>query len=178
MSNTRITDLTFISDIADADVFVIDDVSELVTHKLDIANLSVAITGGISANLSNTSNTVANILTGTVNLSSVSFVDSNTSSVSLSGIGASPTDIFSFDSNDYRAAELLILVSDSEYSISKILLIHDDVDCYITEYGAVGSSNTELTSIDANIVNGLVNVTASGGSGNKKISVLANYLLK
>lgn len=48
MANVRITDLSFISELSPEDVIVIDDVSELVTHKLNLANL-IQFTGNAYA---------------------------------------------------------------------------------------------------------------------------------
>lgn len=48
MANVRITDLSFIPQLAPEDLLVIDDVSELVTHKLSLANL-ITFTGNAYA---------------------------------------------------------------------------------------------------------------------------------
>ena len=57
-----------------------------------------------------------------------------------SGIGAAATTLFSFPGAVYRGAELVVMTQDitnSEYQINKMLIVHDGTDVHFSEYGIV-----------------------------------------
>lgn len=80
----------------------------------------------------------------------------------LANVTAAPTAIYSYPKT-YRAAEILVLTQDSEYEISKLLVIHDDVYVYTTQYGSVYTGSSELTNISASIIGSDIVLSAQGG---------------
>lgn len=98
------------------------------------------------------------------------------------GIGSADTEIFNFPGATYRGAELTILtqdISNTEYQICKMLIVHDGTDVHFTEYGIVHTGTGELTTFDVTIDGSdVISVRASGGSANKKISVASHNLIQ
>lgn len=120
----------------------------------------------------------AGINTAHINLDSVANVSGEVST----GVGITPTPIFSFAGSLYRGAELTLLVQDitaTEYQISKILVIHDGNSVYTTEYGVLHTGAVDLNSFSATIDGSdVVTLASSGGSANKKISVVSSLLIQ
>jgi len=98
------------------------------------------------------------------------------------GIGSADTEIFNFPGATYRGAELTVLTQDitnTEYQICKMLIIHDGTDVHFTEYGIVHTGSGELTTFNVTIDGSdVISVRASGGSANKKISVASHNLIQ
>ena len=98
------------------------------------------------------------------------------------GIGSADTEIFNFPGATYRGAELTVLTQDitnTEYQICKMLIIHDGTDVHFTEYGIVHTGTGELTTFNVTIDGSdVISVRASGGSANKKISVASHNLIQ
>ena len=91
----------------------------------------------------------------TFDKSSKIFSLGNTSSYSSNGVtsGASQVVVDSFLIASYRSAEYLISIKDTtanNYQLSKILLIHDGGNTYMTEFGTV-LSNTTVGVFDSSI---------------------------
>lgn len=99
-----------------------------------------------------------------------------------SSIGTADTEIFNFPGTVYRAAELTFLtqdISNSEYQINKMLIVHDGTDVHFTEYGAVHTGTNELTTFNVTIDGSdIISVRSSGGSANKKITVASHNLIQ
>jgi len=81
----------------------------------------------------------------------------------------------SFSSTTYRTTKYLIQVEQtgvSEFYSSEILLMHDDTNVYITEYAILATTNSPISSIDADINNGNIRllVTPSVANTTTKIS--------
>ena len=135
----------------------------------DVIDGTTPFTGPVTFN-STISATVAEL--GSVH------VTSNT----LSSIGSADTEVFTFPGSVYRGAELTILtqdISNSEYQINKMLIVHDGEDLYFTEYGIVYTGTGELTNFNATLdVSDVISVRASGGSANKKISIASHNLIQ
>jgi len=73
-----------------------------------------------------------------------------TSSVSFE---SSATTIMSFNQASYRAAELLITITDSantEYSVQKAVVIHNGTTAFGTVYGVTNTGSTDLATISFN----------------------------
>ena len=80
-----------------------------------------------------------------------------------------------FPVSTYRSAEYLIQMSDtstafSQYHITKILLIHDGTNPYLTEYGTIYSNNN-LGSIDAVINTGNVQIKITPNTSFSNVAV-------
>lgn len=99
-----------------------------------------------------------------------------------SSIGTADTEVFNFPGATYRGAELVVLTQDitnTEYQINKMLIIHDGTDVHFTEYGLVHTGTGELAEFNVTIDGSdVISVRASGGSANKKISVASHNLIQ
>jgi archaellum component FlaC len=99
-----------------------------------------------------------------------------------SSIGSADTEIFNFPGATYRGAELTVLtqdISNSEYQICKMLIVHDGTTVHFTEYGIVHTGSGELSTFNVTIDGSdVISVRASGGSANKKISVASHNLIQ
>lgn len=87
-----------------------------------------------------------------VNTSSLSIGGSNESYVNVVTSGTSAQLIDSFDITTHRSAEYCLTIKNTAangYQMSKLLLIHDDTDALVTEYGII-FSNTSLGVFSAN----------------------------
>lgn len=160
----------------------------------NVDTLSTAV-DTVTANVNTVSSNVDSILNGTSSFTGqTSFgagidttyivLDSvaNASGEIATGIGSSPTTIFTFAGSQYRGAELTLLVQDItnlEYQISKILVIHDGTSVYTTEYGVLHTGSSDLNIFSATIDGSdVITITSSGGSANKKISVVSSLLIQ
>jgi hypothetical protein len=160
-------------------------------------NLNVAgnanITGNISANLiSGTLSTSAqpnitsvgtltslnvsgNITANNYNANTVetNSVISKRNSVSVSTL----TVIDSFAANTYRSAKYVISSqSDLGYESLEALLIHNDINSYITVYGAINDGGGNTVTLSTAISSGNVELRATGLSSNTEIRLLGTYI--
>lgn len=133
MSNVRITDLTFIPTLAPEDVLLIDDVSELVTHKLSLANL-LQFTGNaysVSSSLDNYAATTNAALANT---------SANLSISTDSGV-----------SNLIVGQELLSIIGDSavltSISSNVVTISLSETGIVANTYGSVSSESLQLPAI-------------------------------
>lgn len=155
----------------------VDSLSGNLTSKINTVSSNVdAILDGSTAFTGEVS--FAGINTTYIELDSVA----NTSGELATSVGSASTSIFTFAGSEYRGAELTVLVQDittSEYQVSKILVVHDGNEVYTTEYGVLHTGSTDLNIFSASIDGSdVVTVTSTGGSPNKKISVISNLLLQ
>jgi len=115
---------------------------------------------------------------GNLTLDSTFAIESN----SATGIGSTETTLFSFPGATYRGAELLLMTQDitnSEYQINKMLIVHDGTDVHFTEYGAVHTGTDELATFNVAIDGSdVISIKTTGGSANKKITVAQHLLLQ
>lgn len=99
-----------------------------------------------------------------------------------SSIGTADTEIFNFPGATYRAAELTIMTQDitnSEYQINKMLIVHDGTDVHFAEYGLVHTGTDDLADFNVTMDGSdIISVRSSGGSANKKISVASHNLIQ
>ena len=149
----------------------------------------------VSSNVDAVDGRVDNIIDGTTPFTgAVTFNDTISATVAKlntqlhvtsnvkTGIGSADTEIFNFPGATYRGAELTVLTQDitnTEYQICKMLIVHDGTDVHFTEYGIVHTGTGELTIFNV-IIDGsdIISVRASGGSANKKISVASHNLIQ
>lgn len=144
------------------------------TNTRIVAN-SITITGVLTVtNSSSFSNSVS--VTGPLALSNtLSFderiVDSNTATVST----ATATVIDSFSANEFRAGKYVISVKDtgnSTYQTTELLVMHSDIDVFITEYATLRSVANNIVTFSANLSGTTVRlwVTPSVGTSTYKIA--------
>lgn len=175
---TTAADQITISSSAGGDIDLVQDNVTALTANVDIVQDNVAaiidgstaFTGAVTFN-DTISATVAKLNTQL-------HVTSNVKS----SIGSTDTEIFNFPGATYRGAELLLLTQDianSEYQVTKMLIVHDGTDVHFTEYGIVHTGTGELTTFNVTIDGSdVISVRASGGSANKKISVSSHNLIQ
>jgi hypothetical protein len=140
------------------------------------ANLDAVIDGTTS--FTGDSTFLGSVSTPVTKLNTQLHVTSNVKS----SVGTADTEIFNFPGTVYRAAELTFLtqdISNSEYQINKMLIVHDGTDVHFTEYGAVHTGTNELSTFNVTIDGSdIISVRSSGGSANKKISVASHNLIQ
>lgn len=149
----------------------------------------------VSSNVDTVDGRVDNIIDGTTPFTgAVTFNDTISAKVAKlntqlhvtsnvkTSIGSADTEIFNFPGATYRGAELTVLtqdISNTEYQICKMLIVHDGTDVHFTEYGIVHTGSGELTTFNVTIDGSdVISVRASGGSANKKISVASHNLIQ
>lgn len=160
----------------------------------NVSSLTTSV-NTIRANVNSVQDNVASIISGSTAFTGpVTFNDNisadrailNTqlqigSNVST-GVGTGTVAIFTFPGATYRAAELLMMVQDitnTEYQLSKILVVHDGTSVYTTEYGVLHTGSSDLTTFTATIDGSdIVTISSVGGSANKKITVASHYLIQ
>ena len=82
---------------------------------------------------------------------------------------AIPVNIFEFSASTYSGGKLLIEATDIQSSfkhISEILISHDNVNVFATEYGVIQTANTVLATFDLDILSGSVRLLATPVSSN------------
>lgn len=125
--------------------------------------LATNVTTG-SANIFTSVTGTVNIggLASTIYLGTQAAVESSTTA--LSTTTQSPVDTFS--ATTFRSAEYLVQITQgTEYQISKILLVHDGTNVYLTEYGTItGPGSSALCTLDADIATGSVRLLVTMGT--------------
>jgi len=158
-----------------------------------IANNNISVTGNVSANLVTgtlTTNAQPNVtsvgtltslnVTGNVtsNIANANTVITN-SVASKRGNIAVTTDtiIDSFPVSKYRSAKYVVRSSsDIGYESLEVLLIHDDINSYITVYAAINDGGGNTVSITTGVSSGNVELRATGLSTNTKINLIGTYV--
>ena len=137
-----------------------------VTTNSNTAAGNAAITGTFTATSVSLSNSTSNISITIPTSSQISngvfYLNANGSwsaaggllSQAVSTTGTSIQNIDSFSTSTYRTAEYLISVKDNvanNYYSSKLIVMHDGGNSYITEYGIM-TSNSSVGTFSANII--------------------------
>jgi hypothetical protein len=164
-----------------------------VTARGNLIANNISTTGNISANLITgtlTTAAQANITTvGTLgNLTVAGNTTSNNSTAntvltnsiaSKRGNIAVTTDtiIDSFPVSQYRSAKYVVRSSsDIGYESLEVLLIHDDINSFITVYAAINDGGGNTVSITTGVSSGNVELRATGLSTNTKINLIGTYV--
>ena len=128
--------------------------SALLIGNSTINSTSVSLSNSTS-NISITIPTASQISNGQFYLNANgSWTTAGELSSTITTTGTSIQNIDSFSTSTYRTAEYLISVKDNvanNYYSSKLIVMHDDGNAYITEYGVI-ISNTSLGTFSANII--------------------------
>jgi hypothetical protein len=96
-----------------------------------------------------------------------------TETTSISFTSAATT-IASFNATSYRSAEMFITTTDSanaEYEVAKALVVHDGSTAYVTVYGQLSSTGSDLSTYSATLTGGsvLLQAVSSGGTQTAKV---------
>ena len=151
----------------------------------------------------NTGNIVGNLLTGTIttnaqpnitslgNLTSLNVIGNATSNISIANIAkvnstvskrtsisvSTLTVIDSFSISDYRTAKYTIKSgSDLGFESLEVLLIHNDINSYVTVYGAINTGGANTVTISTAINNGNVELKATGLGSNTVVNLIGTYV--
>jgi hypothetical protein len=122
---------------------------------------NLTVTGNISGNVT-TSNTV---ITETV-VGKRSVVDVTTLTV-----------VDSFPASAYRTAKYVVSSqNDDGYESLEVLLIHNDINSYVTVYGAINDGGGNTVTLSTGINSGNVELRATGLAGNTQIKLIGTYV--
>lgn len=87
-------------------------------------------------------------------------------------VGNTVVVIDSFSSQEYRTAKYIISVNGgTEFQCAEALVVHNDVDAYVVNYGIVYTGNARIMNFSANISDGYVTLYGQGVSS-------TNYVVK
>jgi hypothetical protein len=132
------------------------------------ANLTI---GGTSATTTIRGNLVANVANIT-NLQ-ISDISSSRSSISVT----TNTIVDSFPSTKYRSAKYMMRVNSSNgYQTSDVLLVHDNVGSYVTIYGSLSTTGSDIVSLSTSIVDGNVLLLATALQPSTTIKIIGTYV--
>jgi len=122
---------------------------------------SLTITGNISAN-----NATANTVTTNSSISKRSNIAVTTDTV-----------IDSFSKTDYRTAKYVVKSkSDIGYESLEVLLIHNNINSYVTVYAVINDGGGNTVSISTAINNANVELRATGLGANTVVNLIGTYV--
>lgn len=157
----------------------------------------------VGGNASVTGNVSANLITGTLTtsaqpnitsvgtLSSVNVTGNATSNIAIANTTqtnsvtskrssiavTNATVIDSFSAAEYRTAKYIISSQNDEgFESLEVLLIHNDINSYVTIYGAINDSGSNTVSITTNINSGNVELQATGLAANTEVRLIGTYV--
>jgi hypothetical protein len=158
--------------IADGGISTTGNISaNLITGTLTTASQSNITTVGTLGNLAVSSNTVTNIIDA--NTTQTQSIVSKRSNVSVSVL----TVIDSFAANSYRTAKYVVSSQNDEaYESLEVLLIHNDINSFITVYGAINDGGGNTVTMSTGINNGNVELRATGLAGNTVVKLIGTYV--
>ena len=122
---------------------------------------SVNVTGNATSNIAIANTTQTNSLT------------SKRSSVAVT----TATVIDSFSAAAYRTAKYIISSQNDEgFESLEVLLIHNNINSYVTIYGAINDSGSNAVSITTVINSGNVELQATGLAANTEVRLIGTYV--
>jgi hypothetical protein len=84
------------------------------------------------------------------------------------------TDIMTFNATSFRSAEAFITTTDtanSEFEVAKALIVHDGTTAYITVYGQISSTGSDLSTYSVTLSSGTVKLQAVSAGGQQSAKV-------
>lgn len=145
--------------------------ANLITGTLTTASQANITTIGTLGNLTVTSNTVTNLANANTVLTQ--------SVISKRGNIAVITDtvIDSFSVSAYRTAKYVIKSeNDDGYESLEVLLIHNNINSYVTVYAAINDGGGNTVSITTGISSGNVELRATGLAANTVVNLIGTYV--
>jgi hypothetical protein len=131
------------------------------------SNTIVANSVTVSNNLSTNTFVSSSLITNTINANSLVIKNALTTSARITNtISPNATLLTSFSSSVYRSAEFIYTVigigNTTRYNSGKMLVLHDDIDVYFTQYGILLTGDgLELAEFTSDINNGNVRIFAT-----------------
>ena len=151
------------------------------TSAVDLDSQTLAIQGTsneVDVALSGQSYTVGLpddvTVTGTLT-ANVGFANTMSFSNTITGIGTTTSKIFlhaELEDDDYRSVEYSVQASQgTNFHFTKLLVVHDGNNAYLTEYGTVYNSS-EIASYNVELAGGYIALSATAGA-----ATTANYVI-
>ena len=97
-----------------------------------------------------------------------------TTETSATNFTSAATDIMTFNATSFRSAEAFITTTDtanSEYEVAKALIVHDGTTAYVTVYGQISSTGSDLSTYSATLAGGSVKLQAVSAGGQQSAKV-------
>jgi hypothetical protein len=145
--------------------------ANLLTGTLTTAAQPNITSVGTLSSLTVTGNAISNI--AEANTTKTNSVVSKRNAIPVTTL----TVIDSFSINDYRSAKYVISSqNDDGYESLEVLLIHNDINSYVTVYGAINDGGGNTISISTSITSGNVELKATGLAGNTEVRLIGMYV--
>jgi hypothetical protein len=145
--------------------------ANLITGTLTTASQANITTIGTLGNLSVTGNTVTNIANANTTLTQS--IITKRSAIPATVL----TVVDSFSTTDYRTAKYVVSSkNDDGFESVEVLLIHNDINSYITVYGAINDGGGNTVTFSTGINSGNVELRATGLAANTVINLLGTYV--
>jgi hypothetical protein len=145
--------------------------ANLVTGTLTTATQPNITSVGTLGNLTVSGNTVSNIVDA--NTTITQSIVSKRSNVSVTTL----TVIDSFAASAYRTAKYVVSSqNDDGFESLEVLLIHNDINSYITVYGAINDGGGNTVTMSTGINSGNVELRATGLAANTVVKLIGTYV--
>jgi hypothetical protein len=145
--------------------------ANLITGTLTTAAQANITTVGTLGNVTVSGNTVSNIVDANTTLTQS--IVSKRSNVPVSVL----TVIDSFAANAYRTAKYVVSSqNDDGYESLEVLLIHNNINSYITVYGAINDGGGNTVTMSTGINSGNVELRATGLAANTVVKLIGTYV--
>lgn len=145
--------------------------ANLITGTLTTASQANITTIGTLGNLTVTNTATSNITNA--NTVQASSIVSKRSNIAVSTL----TVVDSFSTTDYRTAKYVVSSkNDDGFESLEVLLIHNDINSYITVYGAINDGGGNTVTFSTGINSGNVELRATGLAANTVINLLGTYV--
>lgn len=145
--------------------------ANLITGTLTTSSQANITTVGTLGNLNVTSNTVTNI--ANANSLLANNIISKRSAIPTTTL----TVVDSFSTSSYRTAKYVVSSqNDDGYESVEVLLIHNNINSYITVYAAINDGGGNTVTFSTGINSGNVELRATGLAANTKINLIGTYV--
>jgi len=145
----------------------------------NISNVNIGLSGNVtlgstSGNVIVRGNFVANSFSSNTAIASPGIVSGNPV---ISVPESETVTIDSFSAGDFRSAKYIIRASsDFGFQSLEVLLIHNDVDSYITIYGDISTDDVDVVEITSEMSAGNIELYATAIAANTTIRIMGTYL--
>jgi hypothetical protein len=145
--------------------------ANLITGTLTTAAQANITTVGTLGNLNVTGNITGNLTTS--NTVTTESVVGKRSVVNVTTL----TVVDSFPASAYRTAKYVVSSqNDDGFESLEVLLIHNDINSYVTVYGAINDGGGNTVTLSTGINSGNVELRATGLAGNTQIKLIGTYV--
>lgn len=145
----------------------------------NISNVNIGLSGNVtlgstSGNVTVRGNFVANSFSSNTAIASPGIVSSNPA---ISVPETETVTIDSFSASAFRSAKYIIRASsDFGFQSLEVLLIHNDVDSYVTIYGDISTDDVDVVEITSELSAGNIELYATAIAANTTVRIIGTYL--